>query len=76
MFYNRLSDSSNLHTSFFTLFILDTCRLISTDDVYYTCRLISTDDMTHSTEQLSAEMANIDCIMQDLNAIKDGFEMA
>ncbi|KAF6037899.1 hypothetical protein EB796_003789 [Bugula neritina] len=32
--------------------------------------------MTHSTEQLSAEMANIDCIMQDLNAIKDGFEMA
>jgi len=32
--------------------------------------------MTHSTEQLSAEMANIDYIMQDLNAIKDGFEMA
>lgn len=32
--------------------------------------------MTHSTEQLSAEMANLDCIMQDLNAIKNDFEMA
>ena len=31
--------------------------------------------MTHSTEQLSAEMAHLDCIMQDLNAIKTDFEM-
>ncbi|XP_067939382.1 neogenin-like isoform X2 [Watersipora subatra] len=30
--------------------------------------------MTQSTEQLSAEMANLDCIMQDLNAIKNDFE--
>ena len=31
--------------------------------------------MTQSTEQLSAEMAHLDCIMQDLNAIKTDFEM-
>jgi len=43
MFYNRLSDSSNLHTSFSPLFILDTCRLLSVYDVHYnyTCIVVS-----------------------------------
>lgn len=31
--------------------------------------------MTQSTEQLSAEMAHLACIMQDFNAIKTDLEM-